>query len=600
MRRDRTVGFVIDCRTVQARVLRWKGSNVFGAIALCLTLTVGVALEAIAQTPPVNLPDGLPDPTESDIPNTIDQITPRSPSEEPLPLEPPISPPSPILEPSRVEPPGIPNIAPVQIRVNSIEVQGNTIFEQEIDELIQPLLGREVSFDQLIALRSAITALYTSQGYITSGAFLPNNQDLSDGVVQIQVVEGELEAVDVEGLERLNSSYVRSRLTLAGRRPLNQQNLERALQLLQVDPLLQQVNAELTAGSAPGRSILQVDLQEAPPLNGSISTNNYQPTSIGSAQLTIAASYTNALGMGDRLSAQYGRTNGLDLYDISYSLPVNPRDGSLTLRYNTNDSRIIEDAVEDLNIRSEAESWSLEFRQPLSRSVTEEFALSLALDLRRSQTYILDDIPFSFSAGADEGESRVTVLRFSQDWVNRGRTQVLAARSQFSIGLDAFDATINDTSTDAEFFKWLGQFQWVRQIQGRSLLVTRLNAQLTPDSLLSLEKIGLGGQDTIRGYAQNQLVADNAIWASVELRLPLNRSNRLELIPFLEAGHAWNNNLPDPDPDFLIGAGVGLRWEALRGLNLRVDYGLPLIDVDSDGDSLQDNGIYLSVQYFPW
>ncbi|WP_242043743.1 ShlB/FhaC/HecB family hemolysin secretion/activation protein [Leptolyngbya sp. FACHB-671] len=580
--------------------MRRRGSGVLEAIALYLTLTVSMTLGVTAQTPPMNLPDDLPDPAESDIPNTIDQITPRSPSEEPLPLEPPTSLPSPILEPSTVEAPGVPNLAPVQIRVNSIEVRGNSIFEQEIDQLIQPLLGREVSFDQLIALRSAITALYTSQGYITSGAFLPNNQDLSDGVVQIQVVEGELEAVNVEGLERLNSSYVRSRLTLAGRRPLNQQNLERALQLLQVDPLLRQVNAELTAGSAPGLSILQVDLQEAPLLTASLGTNNYQPTSIGSAQLTVAASYTNVMGIGDRLSAQYGRTSGLDLYDISYSLPVNPRDGSLTLRYNTNDSRIIEDAVEDLGIRSEAESWSLEFRQPLSRSVTEEFALGLALDLRRSQTYILDDIPFSFSAGADEGESRVTVLRFSQDWVNRGRTQVLAARSQFSIGLDALDATINDTGTDAEFFKWLGQFQWVRQIEERSLLVTRLNAQLTPDSLLSLEKIGLGGQDTIRGYAQNQLVADNAIWTSVELRLPLNRSNRLELIPFLEAGHAWNSDLPDPDPDFLVGAGLGLRWEALRGLNLRVDYGLPLIGVDSEGDSLQDNGIYLSVQYFPW
>ncbi|WP_242050352.1 ShlB/FhaC/HecB family hemolysin secretion/activation protein [Oculatella sp. FACHB-28] len=580
--------------------MRRRGSGVLEAIALYLTLTVSMTLGVTAQTPPMNLPDDLPDPAESDIPNTIDQITPRSPSEEPLPLEPPTSLPSPILEPPSAVPPGVPNLAPVQIRVNSIEVRGNSIFEQEIDQLIQPLLEREVSFDQLIALRSAITALYTSQGYITSSAFLPNNQDLSDGVVQIQVVEGELEAVNVEGLEQLNSSYVRSRLTLAGRRPLNQQNLERALQLLQVDPLLRQVNAELTAGSAPGRSILQVDLQEAPPLTASLGTNNYQPTSIGSAQLTVAASYTNVMGIGDRLSAQYGRTSGLDLYDISYSLPVNPRDGSLTLRYNTNDSRIIEDAVEDLGIRSEAESWSLEFRQPLSRSVTEEFALGLALDLRRSQTYILDDIPFSFSAGADEGESRVTVLRFSQDWVNRGRTQVLAARSQFSIGLDALDATINDTGTDAEFFKWLGQFQWVRQIEGRSLLVARLNAQLTPDSLLSLEKIGLGGQDTIRGYAQNQLVADNAIWTSVELRLPLNRSNRLELIPFLEAGHAWNSDLPDPDPDFLVGAGLGLRWEALRGLNLRVDYGLPLIGVDSEGDSLQDNGIYLSVQYFPW
>jgi hemolysin activation/secretion protein len=595
MRSEELVRF--DRRIMWVGGLGWGRTGVGGAIALCLSMNLS-RMGAIAQTPP-NLPEQLPAETESDIPNTIDQITPRPPSEEPLPLEPPSSPSAPILQPPTEEPSGVPNLAPVQIRVNSIEVQGNSIFDREIAELIQPLVGQTVSFDQLIELRSAITALYIRQGYITSGAFLPNNQDLSDGIVEIQVVEGELETVDVNGLEQLNSNYVRSRLTLAGRRPLNQQSLERALQLLQVNPLLRQVNAELTAGSAPGRSILQVDLQEAPPLDASLSTNNYQPTSIGSAQLTVAASYTNVLGIGDRLSAQYGRTDGLDLYDISYSLPVNPRDGTLTLRYNTNDSRIIEDAVEDLDIRSEAESWSLEFRQPLSRSVTEEFALGLTLDLRSSQTYILDNIPFSFSAGADEGESRVTVLRFSQDWVNRGRTQVLAARSQFSIGLDALDATINDTGTDAEFFKWLGQFQWVRQIQGRSLLVTRLNAQLTPDSLLSLEKIGLGGQDTIRGYAQNQLVADNAIWTSIELRLPLNRSNRLELIPFIEAGHAWNNNLPNPDPDFLVGAGMGLRWEALRGLNLRIDYGLPLIDVDAEGDSLQDNGIYLSVQYFP-
>jgi hypothetical protein len=98
MRRDRTVSFVgFGCRTVWVAVLGGGNAGVLGAIALCLTLTVGVALEAIAQTPPVNLPDGLPDPTESDIPNTIDQITPRSPSEEPLPLEPPSSPPSPNL-----------------------------------------------------------------------------------------------------------------------------------------------------------------------------------------------------------------------------------------------------------------------------------------------------------------------------------------------------------------------------------------------------------------------------------------------------------------------------------------------------------------------
>lgn len=589
----------LGVKDVNVHRILWGCSGIVGSLVLGLGGMLLGSGRAIAQS----IPSGVDIPEDSPrrIQEQIDQSTPRPTQPVPIPVESPAPAAPPILESPVGQPAPVPAVPPVLIRVDRIEVKGNTILEAEIAALVQPLENTEVTFEQLVKLRSDITALYTSRGYITSGAFLPNNQNLSDGVVQIQVVEGEIEAIQVEGLQRLNSSYVRSRLQLAGQTPFNQQKLERALQLLQVDPLLRRVNAELTAGSAPGRSVLQVTLQEAPSLNASVGSDNYQPNSIGSAQLSVTGSYANLLGQGDRISVQYGRTNGLNLYDIGYTIPVNPRDGTVTLSYNTNDSRIIEDAVDELDIRSDAQTWSLAFRQPLSRSVTEEFALGLSLDLRRSQTYILDDIPFSFSTGAEDGESKLTVLRFTQDWVRRGRTQVLAARSQFSLGLDAFDATINDTGTDGRFIKWLGQFQWVQQVGGRSLLVTRLNAQLTPDSLLSPERIGLGGQDTVRGYAQNQIVTDNAIWATAEVRLPLTpNSNRLELIPFIDAGHAWNNDLPDPTGDLLIAVGVGLHWQILRGLDLRVDYGIPLVNDDAQGNSLQDNGIYVSLRYYPF
>ncbi len=102
----------------------------------------------------------------------------------------------------------------------------------------------------------------------------------------------------------------------------------------------------------------------------------------------------------------------------------------------------------------------------------------------------------------------VSVLRFYQEWVHRNTTQVLAARSQFSFGIDAFDATVNNTGTDGRFFSWLGQFQWVQQLSKRILLLTRITTQLTPDSLLSLEKFSIGGVDTVWGYRQNQLVQE--------------------------------------------------------------------------------------------
>ncbi len=581
---------------------RWvaiSGSGI--ATSACLTLS------AVAQsTPPagVTIPPTTPDAVEQTIPNP-------SSSPRPLPSETPTLPPEPELqtpppqESPEVTPPASDSEAPLpnadRIFIKKIEVLENTVLEEEIAALTQPYQNRSVTFEELLELRSAIIQLYINNGYVTSGAFLPNNQDLSTGIVQIQVVEGEIEQIEIGGLRRLRAGYVRSRLKRATSTPLNQQRLEQALQLLQLDPLIEQVNAELTAGSTPGSNILRVSLKEAPVFYAATGVDNNQIPSVGSVQGSVEVAHDNLLGFGDRLAAQYGITEGLDLYDINYTIPVNARNGTLNFRYNNDDSRIIEEDFRDVGIRSDTQTYSLNFRQPLTRTPTSEFALGLGLDLRRSQTYILDDIPFSFTEGPEDGEAKVTVMRFSQDWVNRGTSTVLAARSQFSVGIDAFDATSNNTDTDGQFFSWLGQFQWVQQLSPRNLLVARIDTQLTPDSLLTLERFSIGGVNTVRGYRQNQLVADNGILGSVEVRLPLTSDPRvLQLAPFFEIGTVWNNREIDLDPTTIASLGLGWRWLATPNLSLRLDYGIPLNSVGDRGDSLQENGLYFSVQYQPF
>lgn len=564
----------------------------------CMATSACLSLSAVAQsTPPpgVTIPSTAPDAVEQTIPK---------PSESPrlVPGETPSPPPEPELPtPPTQESPEVTSPSGERFFIKKIEVQGNTVLQDEIAALTQPYSNREVTFEDLLELRSAITQLYINNAYITSGAFLPSNQDLSSGIVQIQVVEGELEQVEIGGLRRLREGYVRSRIIRATSTPLNQKRLEEALQLLQLDPLIEQVNAELAAGSTPGRNILRVSLKEAPAFHAAIAVENNQSPSIGSIQGSVEVSHDNLLGFGDRLSAKYGRTEGLDLYDINYTIPVNARSGTLSFRYNNGDSSIIEDDFRDVGIRSETQTYSLSFRQPITKTPTSELALALSLDLRRSQTYILDDIPYSFTEGPEDGESKVTVIRFSQDWVNRGTRQVLAARSQFSLGIDAFDATINNTGTDGQFFSWLGQFQWVQQLSPRNLLVARIDAQLTPDSLLSLERFSMGGVDTVRGYQQNQLIADNGILGSVEVRVPLTSDPRvLQLAPFFEIGTAWNNRDIDPEPATIASLGLGLRWLITPDLSLRLDYGIPLISVGERGNSLQENGLYFSVRYQPF
>ena len=579
--------------------LQTAGATVGSSIA---TLVSSVTVVA-PSTPPagVTIPPTVPD--------TIEQIIPK-PSESPrIPAEPPRSLPQPSLQtppiprgnPDSPQPPEVPSPPSDRFLVKKVEVLGNTVLHKQIADLIKPFFDSEVTFEELIGLRSAITQLYINNGYVTSGAFLLNNQALSTGVVQIQVVEGELERIELSGLRRLREGYVRSRIAIAATKPLNRRRIEEALQLLQLDPLIAQVNAELSVGSTPGRNILQIRLREAPAFHAGISTENRQSPSIGSQETSLSLAHDNLLGFGDRLSGNYGITAGLDTYDINYAIPLNARNGTLNLRYSYDDSNIIEAPFEDFGIRSKTRTVSLGFRQPVVQSPKSELALGLALDLRSSRTFLFNDRPFSFSEGAEKGESKVTVIRFSQDWVNRGKRRVLAARSQFSVGLDALGATINNTGTDGRFFAWIGQFQWVQQLSQRNVLLARINAQLTPDSLLTLERFSIGGVDTVRGYRQNQLVADNGILGSVEVRLPLTSDPRvLQLAPFFEIGRVWNNRGSDPDPATLASLGLGLHWLIGSGFSVRLDYGIPLIAVNNRGDSLQDKGFYFSLRYQPF
>lgn len=141
----------------------------------------------------------------------------------------------------------------------------------------------------------------------------------------------------------------------------------------------------------------------------------------------------------------------------------------------------------------------------------------------------------------------------------------------------------------------------MQRITSRVLVVGRAYAQLTPDPLPIIEQFSIGGIDTVRGYVQNQLVTDNALLASLEFRVPLTRDPSIfQLTPFIEAGTGWNNLLPDPENATLVGIGLGLRWTIVKGLSVRLDYGVPLISKQNKGNTLQDNGFYFSVRYQPF
>ena len=532
---------------------------------------------------------------------------------EPLKPKLPIKPPSQILNPAQVSPSTDVKDKPSQIPQNEvlipvkrIDILGSSILTSvEIESLVAPLQNKSVTLNQLQEVTDKISQIYQDRNYITSRAVLIP-QDIKDGIVTIQVREGSLERVDVKRagdlVGRLNDSYIRDRVLQAGATPLNFANLEDALQLLRADPLIGDIRANLTTGSQANQSILQITVSEAKSFSIRPFFDNYGNTSTGIYRIGVNLQELNTTGNGDSILVGYTRSGSADIYQLNYQYPINPQGGTLGFNFSAGQSPITEPPFDSLNILTDSQTYELAYRRPLLRSPREEFAIGISTAFENSGSYF-GNRSFNFqNFKFDDGRSQSRVLRLSQDYLSRDPIGAWVLRSTFNMGLNVLGATIrNDGSPDGRFFYWGGQVLRVQRIgtDRDTLAFFRLNMQFSGDQLLSLNRFSIGGAQSIRGYRQNQLTGDNGIQASVELQFPVARDEEglatVKLLPFVEAGTIWNSSGVNSTNQSLIGLGLGATYQPMRNLLLRLDYGIPLVNVSNSGNNLQDSGLYFSI-----
>ncbi|MEO1339721.1 MAG: ShlB/FhaC/HecB family hemolysin secretion/activation protein [Cyanobacteria bacterium J06635_13] len=489
---------------------------------------------------------------------------------------------------------------PEQIIVKDFNVVGSSIFtKKELNQAVKSYRNRPLTLSELFQARSTITKLYTDKGYVSSGAYIPP-QELANGTVQIAVLEGKLEEINVSGTEHLSDDYVASRIETAAGEPINVDSLLAALQLLRLDPLIDNVSAELSAGIRPGTSLLDIKIQEADVFNISTSLNNSRSPSVGTNQRAIGINHGNLFGFGDSFNFEYANTNGSNAVDLAYGVPVNSKNGTIKAAFGINSNDVIEDPFTSLDIESQSRYYELSLRQPLLLKPTQEFALGMSFTRTESETFLFDE-SFQLSRGANEdGETRISAVRLFQEFVNRNDKEVLAFRSQFSLGIDALNSTINDDGEpDSTFVSWRGQSQWVRRLREDFLFLLRGDAQFSGSSLVPLEQFRIGGVNSARGYRQDLSLGDNGLFASAELRIPVLRFQRfdglIQVAPFFDVGTVWNSGDVEVTNATLPAVGVGLNLSLGTNFNARLDWGIPLTSVESENNSLQEDGIYFSL-----
>ncbi len=425
------------------------------------------------------------------------------------------------------------------------------------------------------------------------------DQKVVDDTIEIRIIEGKLERIEIEGTKRFKPKYFTSRLELSAGPPLNVRNLESELQILLQDPLVEQIQAQLTPGDEPGEAVLKANVREARPWDFGLVLDNKIPPSLGEMRLLVQGELRNLARRGDIFLMELEGAEGIDgNFKFRYRLPITPKDLALNVYYENGESDVIEEPFDALDIETKLETYGIQIGQPVIRTPNKQLTLAGLFEHRRTETSLLGQ-PFSFSPGVQDGDATVSVLRFIQDWVSRSANQVISARSTISVGIDCCGATINSGKLpDSKFTSWIPQFQWVRRFGKRGhQLYFRFDGQLSSAPLLPIEKFTVGGLDSVRGYRTNQLVRDEGWTASLQYQLPLFRNptgkRNLQFAAFIDQGAARDKDGPNPDPSELTGIGVGFIWNPSPKFGMEFYYADPQDDVPKGGEhSIQDSAYY--------
>jgi len=237
-----------------------------------------------------------------------------------------------VLPPPPVRPDPAPQLpTETHLFVRGFEFEGGHAFsEAELAKVTEPFTNRELSSEEIEQARRAVSLYYVSQGYINSGAIIPD-QNPTNGIIRIQIVEGVLSGIELHGNKWLRDRFIKSRLERWAAPPLNLLELQQGLQLLRQNPNVQQINAELKPGTAPGESRLDVQVTDQQPFRLGIQVDNQRPPSVGAEEIWLVASDLNLTGFGDQLDFKYGIANagadglefsGADNIEARYVLPL--------------------------------------------------------------------------------------------------------------------------------------------------------------------------------------------------------------------------------------------------------------------------------------
>lgn len=453
--------------------------------------------------------------------------------------------------------------------VKGVRVAGNTLFSpDEVDAIFRPAIGPAVTLDALRKAAEALETRFRERGYFLTRVYVPPQQ-VKDGVFEIQVIEGYLSAVYIDGA---SSDALRQRIEaianpLLNRRPIDLAAIERALLLINDLPGVIGTSL-LRQGADLGASEIVVTVAQLPDSH-LVTFNNTGSRTVGPFTVGVNSTFYNPFGrtgsfnMGVTGGGDFDNIDELQAVNARYSVPVGNQ-GAIFSFGGLASNAIPGGTIRDLGIRALSQSISPRLRLPLLRTRPNSVFLDVGVAVNRSRTLLAGELlTFDKTTVAE-----ATVSWAQNGWGNGSTNSSLSLFHSLPI-LDHTKVSANTTGTnvkDEDFFKLSFNVTRIQQtaIRGLSALA-QVQGQWTDDRLPTGEFVAFGGVGIARGFDGGASAGDKGIGGLLELRYDSSISRQpyignLQFYAFVDAGKAFLNDPAGIAPPKVSSNGFGVRF----------------------------------------
>lgn len=472
-------------------------------------------------------------------------------------------------------PPPLKSISGPTVTVKQFRIQGNHLLTNRVlSEAVSRFLHHPLTFSQLQNAAIAVADAYRKAGWVVR-AYLPQ-QDVTHGVVVIEVIEAQFGAVDVQSNPaRISSARLKAMVNAAQRRgkPVNANALDRALLLINDLPGVS-AKGQLAPGKKQAQTDLVLETQRHPVISGAVSVDDAGQRYTGAAQITVAMNLNSPLHIGDLAQIIYLHSKGTDFESADYDLPVGDHGLRLGLDASHLSYHIVTAQFAALDARGHSDTADLHASYPIVRTRLGNLYISAAAG---DKWFDNQSRGTTISRYAIES-GRVTLSGNRYDDLGAGGSTT--ASISFDEGLVDLAGAPNEVA-DAETADTAGRFYKVNISLARLQALTpwlsiyaSAAGQYASKNLDSSEMLYLGGENGIRAYPTNEGGGSEGILSHLEARVGLPRN--IDLTAFVDWGEIYfdrNVNFPGApkyNTDVLKGGGLALAWTAPFGLTLRI------------------------------